>query len=85
MEAVVVIDVVVGIGSGVVKIGSNVVVSLAVEVNGIDVVNPGDVVGNGVVVDKIEVVIFEVMKNPSVDVVSNCVVVVDALVVVDMQ
>ena len=81
----VVIVVVVSIGRGVVKIGSNVVVSLAVEVNGIDVVNAGDVVGNRVVVDKIEVVIFEVVKNPSVDVVSNCVVVVDALVVVDMQ
>ena len=39
-----VIVVVVGIGRDVVKIGLNVVVSLAVEVDGIDVVNAGDFV-----------------------------------------
>ena len=44
--------------------GSNVVISLAVEVDGIEDVNEA-------VVDKNAVVVREVVKTPTVDVVSN--------------
>ena len=66
---------------------------MAVEVECIVVVNAGDVVviipnvvAGEVVVDKIVVVVREVVKTACVEVVSNgAVVVVDALVVVDTQ
>ena len=74
VEGVVVIVVVVGFGRDVVKIGSNVVVSLAVEVDGIDDVDEA-------VVYKNVVVVREVVKTPTVDVVSNGAVDVDVLVV----
>ena len=54
--------------------GSNVVVSLAVEVDGIEDVNEA-------VVDKNAVVVREVVKTPTLDVVSNGAVDVDVLVV----
>ena len=74
VEGVVVIVVVVGFGRDVVKIGSNVVVSLAVEVDGIDDVDEA-------VVYKNVVVVREVVKTPTVDVVSNGAVDFDVLVV----
>ena len=65
---------------------------MVVEVECIDVVSAGDVVviipnvgAEEVVVDKTIVVVREVVKTPTVDVVNNGAVVVDALVVVDTQ